>query len=327
MSKPWSFFPEIDMGYELADIPLTKIETADRTFQISTDEVFTDLALSISAIGLLTPPLLIEKESSYTVICGFRRIAACRSLCIETIPARILSHDSPMAFAARVAISENALQRNLNIVEQSRAYDLILRCVGAEADIWEMAKSVGLPHNQAALERLRAVAAMPEFLQKAILDGTLAVPVAIELDLWDRKDAQIVEELFRQITPGLNVQRELLTLFLEISLRDDLCIAQLIGNREIASVLESDVTSAPQKVQAIRLLLKKVRYPELSRRETVYHQSLKSLKLNTHLQLTPPRFFESNTYRLTATITSRRQLKSLLPELNRLIDHPDLLPE
>ena len=101
----------------------------------------------------------------------------------------------------------------------------------------------------------------------------------------------------------------------------------LIEQDDIAAILENKDSPAPQKVNKLRLMLKSKRYPELSRAEASYTQALKSLKLDPGLQFQPPPYFEGKTYRLTLTIASRRQLKSLQSEIDKLILHPDLIPE
>jgi hypothetical protein len=113
----------------------------------------------------------------------------------------------------------------------------------------------------------------------------------------------------------------------EISLRDDVAIARLIEQEDVAAIMGNEASPAPQKVQELRLLFKSQRYPELNKAEVAYHQTLKSMRLDPRIQLQPPRFFEGKSYRLTLTIDSRRQLKSLQPQIEKLILHPDLLPE
>jgi ParB family chromosome partitioning protein len=320
------------MDYDLVDIPLKEIDSADLTYQISTDEEFTDLALSIGAIGLLYPPCLVKKESIYTVISGFRRISACRSLGKEVIPARILPPDLPKERYARIAISDNALQRSLNAVEQSRSYQIILRCIDTMGDVLvqdvaAIAKSVGLPGKKKALEHIRPIAKMPIFLQRSILEGTMSVAIASEVCRWELVDARLLNDLFNEIRPGLNNQRELITLISEISLRDDLPVRQIIHSEVFKKILSDEKRSAPQKLQSIRSHLKKVRFPSLSQREDEFYQSLKSMKLNTRIQISPPRFFEGSTFRVSMNVDSRSQLRSLMPELRKLIAHPDFLPE
>ena len=75
------------------------------------------------------------------------------------------------------------------------------------------------------------------------------------------------------------------------------------------------------------MMLKSKRFPELSKAEAAYNQKVKTLKLNPRVQIHPPRFFEGTSYRLSLTIDSRHQLKSLQSELDKLVHHPNLLPE
>ena len=48
------------MDFKITPVSLDQIDTGDRTFKITTKTETTELALSISAIGLLQPPVLIQ---------------------------------------------------------------------------------------------------------------------------------------------------------------------------------------------------------------------------------------------------------------------------
>jgi ParB family transcriptional regulator, chromosome partitioning protein len=315
------------MDYKLSPVSLDQIETDDRTFKISTNENETDLALSISAIGLLQPPILLKQEFGYIVVCGFRRIAACAALAMACIPARILRSDFSKITCAQIAISDNSRQRPLNIVEQSRAYNLVRRFAEGSSAWCDIVESTGLAVSQTAMDRIIPVADMPVAMQDALLEGSIALPVALHINQLNPDDASAFCVFFRTLTTGLNVQRELVELISEISIRDGISIVRLMEQDDISAILANRDFSAPQKVRELRLMLKAKRYPELSRAEALYAQKLKSLKLDPRVQLHPPRFFEGNTYRLSLTVDSRRQLKSLKTELEKLIQHPTLLPE
>lgn len=315
------------MDFKISPVSLDRIEATDHTFKITTKTDKIDLAPSISAIGLLQPPVLIKKGLEYTVVCGFRRIAACETQNIASIPARILYSDVSKIACARIAISDNSFQRPLNVVEQSRAFALIRRFADNSTSWLKISESVGLPGSQTAMDRMMPVAGMPPSLQDAILSGSIALPIALHINQLKIDDAMALGNFFRKITTGLNIQRELLELISEISLRDAISIARLIEQDDILSIMGNEDSTAPQKVQELRLMLKAKRYPELSKAEAAYNRTLKSLQLNRSVQLHPPRFFEGKSYRLTLTIDSRRQLKSLQSEIEKLVHHPNLLPE
>ena len=159
------------MDFEIRNVSLDQIETTDHTFKISTTNDKTELALSISAIGLLQPPVLIRRGPSHTVVCGFRRIAACAALNLSRIPSRILSPECSPIECSRIAIADNTHQRSLNVIEQSRAYALIQRFESDSTAWLQIARATGLPESQAAMDRIVPVCAMPKRLQENILSG------------------------------------------------------------------------------------------------------------------------------------------------------------
>lgn len=315
------------MDFKISPVALDRIDTADRTFKVTTHTDKIDLAPSIDSMGLLQPVVLLEKGDDYTVVCGFRRIRICAGLAIGPIAARILPADFPALACARFAIADNAFQRQLNVVEQSRAFALIRR-FAEDSNAWpSIAQSTGLPDSRRAMDRIMPVAGMPPSLQKAILNGSIALPVALQINDMQKEDAVALGDLLGAITAGLNVQRELLAMVGDISRRDDISIAKLIDDGAIKAIMDDTDTPAPQKVKQLRMLLKFRRYPELSQAEATYKQALNSLRLDRRIQLQAPPFFEGTSYRLTLSIDSRRQLKSLQPQLDKLAHHPDLLPE
>jgi ParB family chromosome partitioning protein len=315
------------MDFKGSTVPLDRIDTSDRTFKITTRTDPADLAGSIKAIGLLQPPVLIEKGHAYGVVCGFRRVAACIALNRNAIPARILDGDTPAMTRAQIAISDNAFQRPLDVVEQSRAIALIRR-FAAESSAWtSIAAAVGLSGSQKALNRILPVAEMPPDLQTAILEGSIALPTALQIHRLKKEDQTALCRLLRTLNTSLNIQRELLTLIGDIAFRDGVPRAALIEQGEVTSIMQSRDMERPQKVQSLRQLLKAKRYPALSQAEAAYQQIIKSLKLSPRVQLQPPPYFEGKTYRLVLNIDSRPQLLAMIDELEKIAMHPDLLPK
>jgi ParB family chromosome partitioning protein len=315
------------MDFKITPVSMDQINTGDHTFKITTKTEKTELALSISAIGLLQPPVLIKSGHDFTVICGFRRIDVCEALNIAKIPARVLHSNFSKKTCAQIAISDNSSQRPLNIVEQSRAYALIRRFAGSAPAWQKIAESTGLACSRTAMDRIFPVAGMPVSLQDAILEGSIALPMALHINQLEKDDAMVLCNFFRQVHTGLNIQRELLELISDISRRDDIPIARLIAQSDLVDIIGNTDFPAPQKAQHLRMMLKAQRYPELSKAEASYNQKVKTLQLNPRIQIHPPRFFEGPSYRLSLTVDSRRQLKSLQSDLEKLVRHPSLLPE
>ena len=315
------------MDFELASVSIDQIDVSDSTYELTTPKRSTDLALSISAVGLLQPPILIAKSDGFVIVCGFRRVAACASLKMAHLPARILPQGHSRLSCAKIAIADNAFQRELNVVEQSRAFAMFRRYAGERQRWIPLARSVGLPDSLTVMERLLDVANMPEILQQSILDGHISLPVAIEINRLNSLEAAILIRLFDGLNTGLNIQRELLETIREISLRDGISLVELLEKPQVASILHDDGLPNPQRVQELRRQLKRMRYPELSKAETRFQRLLRSARLDSHIQFQHPPFFEGKTYRATLSIDSRKQLRHLISELDKLASHPDLLPD
>ena len=71
-------------------VPLARINLQNDDFRITTREDLDDLLASIQHAGLISPPVLIKQTCGFTIVSGFRRVAACRKLGWKEIIARIL---------------------------------------------------------------------------------------------------------------------------------------------------------------------------------------------------------------------------------------------
>ena len=315
------------MDCELQTVALDQIDLADSTFQISTSHDKANLTPSIQTVGLLQPPIVLPQPGRMTVVCGFRRIAACRDLRYSHVPVWRLQADQSMADCARIAIVDNACQRELNLVEQARALAL-MHDTADETDSWlKIAERYGLPVSQSAQNRILPLADMAPPLQEAVVRRHIALPVALRIHGMQSDDSKALTAFFISVTAGLNVQRELLEYIEDISRRDRISIAALIRNPDVVAIVADAEISGPQRVQQLRRYFKEKRYPELTRAERRYQDMITKLHLHPRLQLQPPPFFEGSTYRLLYAFKSRNQLKTLQTELERLIHQSRIFPE
>ncbi len=64
------------MHFKIETVKLTNIDCTDNTYRITTETNIDDLTASIKKTGLLNPPLLLENNSEYRIVCGCRRIGS-----------------------------------------------------------------------------------------------------------------------------------------------------------------------------------------------------------------------------------------------------------
>ena len=314
------------MDYENRSVPLYLITDTDRTFNISFGRSDRAIDESIRHVGLIHEPILIMHQGHYRIVSGFARIAACQRLGWTQIPCRCLRADTPYLKCALLAIADNAGQRALNIVEQARALGLLDRCDDLSEEWTGILQSFGIPVNAQWVGILKHVVRMSNRLQRGLVEGAIALPVALRLH--GLKDAEAAEELARlmwELRLGLNRQRELLEWVLEIALREDIIISDIVNQDPIAQWRRDDKKDRAQTTQLIRDYLRKRRYPEICASEKRYTGLLKNLRLSKNLHLTPPPYFEGKTFQLRLDFQSKQDLQELNLELRDMIESPFLL--
>ena len=110
-----------------------------------------ELADSISKKGLLEPILIRPIDQAFEIIAGNRRLKACKTLGMRKIMCHILYFDDKGAYEA--SLIENLQQRNLNAVEEARAFKKYVDDYGYGGES-ELARKIG-KSEQYVSQRLR----------------------------------------------------------------------------------------------------------------------------------------------------------------------------
>ena len=300
------------------------IDTQDLTFRITTRADIEDLLGSIPKTGLIQPPVLIENPGGYTIVCGFRRLAACRKLGWTRIKARILEESVDRFKTAQLSIADNALQRSLNLVETSRALKLLDDFGPDKQQRRQAAEALGLPVSGSLVAAIKKICRLPLAVQDGILTDTINLSMALELGRLEPLTAEGLVRLFDQLKVGLNKQRELLLLLKEISEREQITIPQLIAEKPLQEVLKTVEMDRAVKRQKVRSYLRQRRFPAITKAETEYRKWVKQLKLGNNINLIPPKDFEGNTFRMTLRFNNRQDLSDLNKKIEEIIQHPAL---
>ncbi len=305
-------------------ISLADIDSDDRTFQITTRSDNEELLGSIQQVGLIQPPVLIANSAGHTIVCGFRRIAACRQSGWSRITAGFLGKTVDRFKAAQLSIADNAFQRSLNLVETSRGLKLLDDFGPDDQQIKDAAEVLGLPTSRSVAADIKTICRLPLPVQEGILMNTIDLSMALELGGLDPTDAEGMVWLFEQLKVGLNRQRELLLLLKEIAKREDTAIPQLFAEKSLQEILRNAEMDRAVKRQKIRSYLRQRRFPAITKAESDYRKRVKQLKLGSRIGLIPPKDFEGNTYSLTLHFHNRQELSDLKKRLDKIMQHPAL---
>ena len=151
-------------------------------------EELEDLAKTLETVGMIEPvvlrPLASGKEE-YQLIAGERRFRAAKIAGFKKIPAIFKQANELQTL--EIGIIENIQRKNLNPVEEARAYEYWMEATQQKADV--LAKKVG--KNRSTVKNLTRILKLPpevlELVEKEKLSVGQARPL---LSIGDRKELQ-----------------------------------------------------------------------------------------------------------------------------------------
>lgn len=309
------------MNSKAGTVLLSQIKPDDEKFRISTRDDLDSLVASIQVCGLLNPPLLAPAgANTYIIVCGFRRIAACRRLGWERVEARFVSPGTSPADCAVTAIADNCSQRELNLIEMSRAVKLLAETLPDGADVLQFAGKAGLSVAGPMLSKIRTLCSLPLKLQQGLIDATLSLPMADRLHRMAAEDALEAYGLFCEIRAGLNVQREILDNAEESAFRDGLKVVDILRSEKLMEIRTAEDLDRVRKTSLVRQLLKERRYPALTEAEELFEKRVGVLGLPREMKLIPPAGFEGQEYGLALKFSNIEQLRKQNKTLERILN-------
>ncbi len=160
----------LDDGRRVYELPIDQISPNTKQPRMVFDnEGLEDLVASIKEHGVLQP-LIVRKqgEGDYELIAGERRLRASKLAGLDTVPA--IAREAGEQEKLELAIIENVQRRNLNPMEEARAYAQLKEEFDLTQD--EVAKRVGKSRSQIA-NIIRLLDLEPE-IQEALSNGKIS---------------------------------------------------------------------------------------------------------------------------------------------------------
>ncbi len=159
-----------------------------------------DLAGSIKEHGLMQPITVRMIGNSYELIAGERRLKASKLAGLEHIPAVVV--EVTTKDSAVLALIENLQRENLNFLEESEAYTLVMQDYGYTQQ--ELAKTLG--KNQSTVANKLRLLRLPQAIKEKLIDYQLTERHARAL-LKLPSEALQLEVIDKVGTQELNVKR------------------------------------------------------------------------------------------------------------------------
>jgi ParB family chromosome partitioning protein len=305
-------------------IPLADIDSDAERFRITTRSDVDDLCASISKLDLLNPPRLLPADSRFMIVSGFRRVAACRRLGWDRLPAVVLPSDVSHYRCAGTAVGDNSSQRQLNLIEAGRSLLLLERWAPDRRIPPEDADALKLPRHPGVTAKLKDLCRLPAAVQQGVIEGWIAFAMAVELGRLEPALAVDLAAVFRELKIGLNRQREIATLIMEIAQREALAARGVMQDPQLTAVLQAAELDRSQKARQVRQRLRQRRFPSLHTAEDNFRRLRQDLKLGENMHLTAPPDFEGIGLTLSLVIEKTEDIARVRAKLDALASHPGL---
>jgi ParB family chromosome partitioning protein len=128
-----------------------------------------EMVQSVREKGILTPLLVNRSETGYQLIAGERRWRAAQKAGLERVP--VVVREAAGAEALELALIENIHRKDLNPIEEAKAYERLLTETGATQD----ALAGRLGKDRSTVTNLLRLLKLPAFIQKDVIDGRLTM--------------------------------------------------------------------------------------------------------------------------------------------------------
>ncbi len=296
----------------------SKIEDSPGPYCMSFGFDIRPLAQSIDRVGLVNCPLLIEnKNAELTIILGYRRIHALKTLGWDRIPCGILSESrlSPLE-CLLLNLYDNLATRKLNEVEKGMVLNRLHSQVQGKEMLEVYMPLLELPsHEPTLLFFIKLEQELDTGIKEYLVQKKISLQIAKMLLKMESDERSHVFNFMSNIKFNVNQQKQFIDNIIDLAVIEKKPSYELLNEPSLKGILVNKHSNNPQKAKAILKLLRGRRFPSLVKAEKAFKKKVSSLDLPKSASIHAPPYFEEPHYRLEVLF---REGKELRETINRL---------
>lgn len=306
------------MKVQLKDI-MTEGPDAGR-FSFSFESDVAKLADSIKEVGLVNPPILRSGNDQLDVVCGFKRVLACKSLGVFEIDTMIYKTDElPDEKCLWFSLIDNARPGVMSAVESAIALKKFAdHGYGSDRLAREIAPHLGVPASRRYVEDCIQLLSLDKEIVHAIHNGSFGVEQAFCLLHIDEESQLPMFRVLSSCRANLNETRELVSLVPDVAAMKNLTVSEFI-EEEIAPIMK-DESPPRRKLQRLRDHLTRARYPRLTAAESAFERVMREMNLDERCRISAPKHFEGGEITVTIRAESADKLGEIIAGLSSAQD-------
>ena len=274
---------------------------------------------SIRKVGLINPPILKKNpdtEETYSVICGYQRILACKKLGQVSIDAMVIDglNDEETLL---LVLHDNLASRGFNEIEKGivlkKFLDIGYSCDRLAAEITLLLE---IPPNKNIIEKYLSVLRLDNEIKQSIARSELELERAFLLiTLSDAEREVVYRFLFKESITNTNEAKEAIRNLLDLKLIKKIEMEELLLSDEISHIISDNKSNKRQKGEKLCSLIKSMRYPSIRMKEDEFGKSCRELKLDNDVRVNHSRYFEGDEIRITLKAFNEEKLGGNLERL------------
>jgi ParB family chromosome partitioning protein len=309
---------------ESCSIQLSKVDWNDTSCLITYGPLPDKLLLSIQTVGLIEPPLLQGKQNGlFRIVCGGRRLAACRKIGLDSLTCRVLPSSIEHQRCLRLAIYDNVAQRTLNPVEKSLVLAKMAPYIKEPQLIDEFMPLLDLEPSITLFNRYLGLSDLGEVLLDSLAAGILNERIAFALARQEEGDRLAYLGLFDELPFSVSVQEEIVEAVEEIARKENLAPEEVLTSKELKALRQTAKRPPRQRAQEVRKHLQARRNPRLTARRERFAREARALAFPSGVRLLPPPYFEGPKWILECTFELAEELANQLRRVAQMTDLPE----
>lgn len=306
------------------ELDINEIDLRNDKFLFSFPEESNELLESIKRTGLLNAPLLHLNH----VICGRRRILACKKLGIRKINAGILNSNSSELDLFILAIEDNSTNRKFNIIEKSAIINKLLNVFKTPKKVLvaKYLPFLGVPADIRYINKYIWIDNLKRTLKMELLEKNVSLSTLNIISDWPEDKKKKTLEIVMSFGFGNNKVSDILNLLNEISLRDNSAPSLMYNSEACNKICNNPNLSLYQKGERFRALLFQKRYPNYSEFKGKLKNLTKKLALSENIKIDLDNLLTMEDERISFNIQckSKKDLGKTISKLEKLKNSEEL---
>jgi len=273
------------------------------------DEISQELGDSFSQAGVLHPPVLIQSDDAYQLLCGYRRLKYAQQAGLKQISCAVVKKETEPAAIMTLILEDQKSTGGLSPAEKARFLQLVEELGGEELKK-NFIQSLGLCRKQAEVELLAQLHTQSIDLIRDIHHSRLSLQMFAELQqLPNPEDRQRILQLFREWDLGGGKQKRIIQQLRDCAGKEGKSIGELLDSQEIQEILHHAQLNVPQKIQHLNTILQQHLLADSSARERAFREEVRELRLPSRAELNHSPAFERDDVTLSLTFPDMEACK------------------